>query len=130
MIRLCASLAQKSRISRMNHMTKTMSGSGGLDTIDHVAISVDNIVEAVEWYRNAFKCEIVYQDDSWAMLRFANMKLALVVPNQHPPHIGLFSRHAEQFGELKPHRDGTRSTYITDPSGNWVEVLAMDDRAS
>lgn len=114
----------------MKQMSETMSESGVLDAIDHVAISVHNIAEAVAWYRSSFNCEVTYQDGTWAMLRFANMRLALVVPNQHPPHIGLFSRHAEQFGELKPHRDGTRSTYIADPSGNWVEVLAMDDRAS
>mgnify|MGYP007073186028 FL=1 len=58
------------------------------------------------------------------MVEFANLKLALVVPNQHPPHIGLYSDAAERFGKLRPHRDGTRSTYINDPAGNCVEVLA------
>ncbi|MFM8893395.1 MAG: VOC family protein [Planctomycetia bacterium] len=31
---------------------------------------------------------------------------------------------AEEFGPLKGHRDGTRSCYVADPSGNPVEVLA------
>jgi hypothetical protein len=58
------------------------------------------------------------------MLRFANTRLAFVVASQHPPHIGFTHPHAERFGVLKPHRDGTRSTYVKDPSGNAVEILA------
>ena len=97
-----------------------------LDAIDHVAVPVREIAPAVDWYRKTFKCEVGYQDDSWARLRFANMSLALVIPEQHPPHIGLVSDQAETYGQLKPHRDGTRSTYIRDPAGNSVEILAAD----
>lgn len=49
---------------------------------------------------------------------------ALVIPEQHPPHIGFIHPKAEQFGRLKVHRDGTRSCYVADPAGNPVEVLA------
>lgn len=97
-----------------------------LDAIDHVAVPVREIASAVEWYRATFKCEISYQDETWALLRFANLSLALVIPEQHPPHIGLVSEDAHLHGELKLHRDGTRSTYIEDPSGNSVEILAAD----
>jgi catechol 2,3-dioxygenase-like lactoylglutathione lyase family enzyme len=97
-----------------------------LDAIDHVAVPVREIAPVVDWYRNTFKCEVTYQDDTWALLKFSNMSLALVIPEQHPPHIGLVSEDAESFGELKPHRDGTRSTYIHDPAGNSVEILAAD----
>jgi len=95
----------------------------GLDAMHHVAISVKDIAEAVEWYTKTFRCKIAYQDDTWAMLTFANIHLALVLPNQHPPHIGFTHPHAEQFGTLKTHRDGTRSTYIPDCAGNAVEIL-------
>jgi catechol 2,3-dioxygenase-like lactoylglutathione lyase family enzyme len=97
-----------------------------LDSIHHVAVSVDHIAEAVEWYKHHFQCKISYQDDTWAMLEFANMKLALVIPNQHPPHIAFVSPEAEKFGTLKPHRDGTRSCYMKDPAGNAVEIMAQD----
>jgi catechol 2,3-dioxygenase-like lactoylglutathione lyase family enzyme len=97
-----------------------------MDAIDHVAISVKNIRASVDWYTSTFKCEVSYQDDTWAMLRFENVKLALVVASQHPPHLGFFMDHAERFGELKPHRDGTRSVYVKDPSGNDIEMLAND----
>lgn len=97
-----------------------------LDSIDHVAIPVRDIASSVEWYRRSFRCEIRYQDDTWALLDFKNVKLALVIPSQHPAHLGFVSPDAGTFGALKTHRDGTRSIYINDPSGNSVEILAAD----
>lgn len=97
-----------------------------LDTLHHVAISVDDIGKAVEWYTRIFRCHIDYQDTTWALLRFANTRLALVIPAQHPPHIAFSSPCAEKFGELKTHRDGTQSVYVTDPAGNTVEVMAEE----
>jgi catechol 2,3-dioxygenase-like lactoylglutathione lyase family enzyme len=73
-----------------------------LDTVHHVAIAVD---------------------ETWAMLEFANIRLALIAGKAHPPHVGLMKPNAAEFGPLKPHRDGTRSVYIEDPAGNWVEIL-------
>ncbi len=95
-----------------------------LDSLHHVAISVDNIARAVDWYRTHLRCRIAYQDETWAMLEFANTRLALVIPSQHPPHIGFETPNAEDYGELKLHRDGTRSIYIADSAGNAVEFLA------
>jgi catechol 2,3-dioxygenase-like lactoylglutathione lyase family enzyme len=97
-----------------------------LDSIHHVAIAVRDVESAVDWYRRNFQCRVSYQDDTWAMLDFANLKLALVVPGQHPPHIAFVHPEAEKFGALKTHRDGTRSTYVADPAGNAVEILAQD----
>ncbi len=97
-----------------------------LDSIHHVAISVKDVKAAVEWYTRTFQCKVSYQDDTWAFLEFANLKLALVIPSQHPPHLAFVSAEAEKFGTLKPHRDGTRSCYVTDPAGNSVEIMAQD----
>ena len=97
-----------------------------LDSVHHLAISVKDIKTAVEWYTRTFHCKISYQDDTWAFLEFANLKLALVLPSQHPPHVAFVSPEAEKFGTLKPHRDGTRSCYVTDPAGNSVEIMAQD----
>lgn len=94
-----------------------------LDSIHHIAISVANIGTAVDWYRKTFQCEVEYQDNTWALLKFANASLALVIPEQHPPHLGFVTPTAETYGELKTHRDGTRSIYISDPSGNAVELM-------
>jgi catechol 2,3-dioxygenase-like lactoylglutathione lyase family enzyme len=97
-----------------------------LNAIDHVAVPVTDVRSAVEWYRSTFRCEVKYQDETWALLQFANIRLALVIPAQHPPHMGFVSPEAERFGELKTHRDGTRSCYVSDPAGNQLEVLAAD----
>jgi hypothetical protein len=70
---------------------------------------------------------VTYQDATWAMLEFANTRLALVIPSQHPPHLGFVTPDAEKYGELKTHRDGTRSIYVADPAGNAVEFLAPID---
>ena len=94
-----------------------------LDQIHHVAISVTKVAPAVDWYLANFRCEVTYQDETWAMLKFANLQLALVVPTEHPPHIAVAAANAADFGELKTHRDGTRSIYISDVSGNAIELL-------
>ncbi len=94
-----------------------------LDTIDHIAIQVTDIKDSVEWYRRTFNCVVKYQDESWAFLAFANIKLALVVPGQHPEHMAFIRDDAENYGELKTHRDGTRSCYVKDPAGNSVEIM-------
>jgi catechol 2,3-dioxygenase-like lactoylglutathione lyase family enzyme len=88
-----------------------------------VAISVNDIAKAVDWYRSNFRCEIAYQDATWAFLKFSNLHLALVLPGQHPPHVAFVSKRATTHPGLKPHRDGTRSVYISDPAGNAVELM-------
>ncbi len=89
--------------------------------IDHIAIQVDDIRESVEWYSNKFKCEIIYEDDTWAFLQFGNIKMALVVEDEHPYHIGF---EVEDVGTKSTlHRDGSISRYIKDPSGNSIELI-------
>ena len=97
-----------------------------LDRIDHLAVSVRDVAEAVDWYTAHFRCSVSYQDATWALLDFENTRLALVIPDQHPAHLALSSDHAARFGTLVTHRDGTRSTYVADPSGNSVEIMAAD----
>ena len=96
-----------------------------LDRIHHVAIPVKNISRAVDWYSVRFKCEVEYQDQSWALLAFQNIKLAFVHPEQHPAHIAFESDDLELYGKPKLHRDGTRSVYIKDSEDNEVELLSL-----
>lgn len=103
-----------------------MTDQRPLDNLHHVAIRVNDIAESVDWYRSTFSCDISYQDATWALLKFGNVSLALVIAEQHPPHLGFSTPKAESYGELKTHRDGTRSLYISDPSGNAVELLDPD----
>jgi len=94
-----------------------------MDIIDHIALPVQDIKQAVSWYTQQFACELEYQDETWALLRFANVKLALINPTQHPLHVAVLSEHPEQYGEVKKHRDGSISSYFKDPNGNSWEMV-------
>ena len=101
-----------------------MSGEKKLDTLHHAALRVKDVKETVEWYTQRFKCNVEYQDATWAMLAFENVRLAFVLAEQHPPHIAIVGDPAA-FGEPKVHRDGTSSVYVKDPNNNNVEIMAL-----
>ena len=88
--------------------------------LDHVALQVDNPKEAAEWYRDNFEAEILYADDTWSFVQFENVKLAFVIPSQHPAHIA-FEKPYLTIG--KTHRDGSKSIYVMDPFGNFYELI-------
>ena len=54
--------------------------------IDHIALSVDDPKAAAKWYCENFGAELLYSDDTWAFIQFENIKMAFVVPEQHPQH--------------------------------------------
>ena len=97
-----------------------------MDNVHHLAIQVSDVAQSIAWYRERFDVDVAYHDDTWALLRFANVSLALVQPDQHPPHMAVERTDAAAFGTLTPHRDGTTSVYIEDPDGNAVEILKTD----
>ena len=97
-----------------------------LDSVHHLALAVTDVAVSVAWYQAHFNCAVAYQDATWALLKFANISLALVIPTQHPPHVGFVVDNAAAFGELITHRDGTRSVYVNDPDGNALEMMARD----
>ena len=101
-----------------------MNTKTNLDTMHHAAIRVKNVAEAVEWYTRRFRCSVEYQDATWAILAFQNVRLAFVLQQQHPPHIAILGDPAA-FGAPEHHRDGTSSVYLKDPDGNNVEILAL-----
>ncbi len=96
-----------------------------MDRIHHIAVQVNDIAQAVSWYLRLLNCQVHYQDDPWAQIKFANMSLALITRDQHPPHIGIERGDAERFGALKAHRNGNTSFYINDPDGDAMEILAV-----
>ena len=103
------------------HITENVE----LDAIHHTAIQVRHIREAVNWYTKHYSCEVEYEDETWAMLKFANVSLALVTPGEHPYHFAIVTDRPQDYGTPKVHRDGTSSVYIKDPSGNPVEMLKL-----
>ena len=100
------------------------SNAEKLDRLDHAALRVKDVKEAVEWYTTRFRCKIEYQDATWAILAFDNVRLAFVLQEQHPPHIAIVG-DPTAYGQAKQHRDGTSSIYLKDPDGNNVEILAL-----
>ena len=96
----------------------------GLDTLHHAALRVRDVKEAVEWYTQRFRCRLEYQDSTWAILAFDNVRLAFVLQEQHPPHIAIVG-DPTAYGTAQRHRDGTSSVYLKDPDGNNVEILAL-----
>ena len=100
-----------------------------LDTLHHAALRVKDVKEAVDWYTQRFRCKVEYQDETWAMLAFENVRLAFVLQEQHPPHIAILG-DPEKYGNAKVHRDGTSSVYLKDPDGNNVEILALATEAT
>ncbi len=101
-----------------------------LDILHHTAIQVKDIAKAVKWYQERFALEIEYQDESWAMLKFANTSLALVLKEQHPYHFAIVKDDLSPYGEAVKHRDGTSSVYIQDIDGNNVEMLKLPETES
>ena len=91
-----------------------------MDSIDHIAIQVTDINQAVKSYTDKFDCEVIYIDTTWAMLKFDNINLALVIPTEHPPHIA-FIDHNVKAGVI--HRDGSEAKYEDDGFGNTIEKI-------
>ena len=93
-----------------------------MESIDHIAIVVTNINHAVNWYIENRDCEVIYQDESLADLQFENIKLALVLPQDHPPHIAF----VDESIEGTEHRDGSESIYEHDTFGNIIERIKYE----
>ncbi len=93
-------------------------------------LSTPNIPATVQFDVDNFNAQILYADDTWAFLRIGQGKLALVRPEQHPPHIALrvdlpalqlAAQRAQKPIDI--HRDGTQGIYLNDPAGNTIELI-------
>ena len=93
--------------------------------LDHIALNVSDIKESEAWYREKMGFECTYIDETWAMLQKDGLKLALTLPNQHPPHIAIRVNDISEFpeGKIGEHRDGSKYLYQKDPDGNVVEWI-------
>lgn len=98
--------------------------------IDHVAVPSNDVRKSVEWYAGRFGAEVIYEDKTWAFLKMGEVKLAIVSPQQHPPHVAvrvdeqqLHDAAREHGVEIDKHRDGTAGIYLKDPYGNAVELI-------
>ena len=100
--------------------------------LDQVAVPSTDLNRDVEFYRQlGFTLETFYDD--WAMLRDRDGRgIALLDPHgKHPPHFGMKIESIEDLERIArehnrvvaPHRDGSYSAYLADPSGNEIEIV-------
>lgn len=90
-----------------------------MERIDHIAIVVNNINRAIEWYTTYRDCEVKYKDNTYAILKFENIDLALVLPHEHPPHIAF----EDSIVGGQVHRDESKYLYDHDTFGNIIEKI-------
>lgn len=101
-----------------------MEPQQGFDQMEHVAIVVNDIEQAVRWYQTSFICELIWQEKQQALLQFANIRLQLVLPSLQQPHLAFTRTDAATLGELREQAGGLHSTFIADPTGNIIEIAA------
>ena len=97
-----------------------------LDIIDHLAIQVDDIQKNLNWYLKQFNCKKIYSDDTWALIEFKNIKLALVISDEHPAHFAILDNQINKNKDTVTHRDGSISKYIKDNSSNYIELITYN----
>ena len=93
--------------------------------LDHVALNVDDINESASWYIENLGADVIYKDETWAMIQVGESKIALTIASQHPPHLGFTVSELSDIPCNDPsyHRDGSAYHYLTDPDGNTIEFL-------
>ena len=91
--------------------------------IDHVAVTVTNIERSIKWYEDNLDAEVIYSDDTWAIVKAGDIKIALMIGDKHKPHIAfrVEDMHAFDQSEIGIHRDGVIYIYKEDPDGNCIE---------
>jgi len=97
--------------------------------MDHIALKSNNIKETIAWYQDNLPVEILYQDETWALVAINGLKVAFVLEAMHPPHL-CFEIDLEKKNELelqyekfKYHRDGSLYLYVKDINDNTIEYL-------
>ena len=98
---------------------------------DHAALVSNDIGTSIRWYKDRFNVEVLYSDETWALIKLFDLKLSFVKRDTHPPHLGFevdqsFIDNVLMTEKFKPHRDGSRSCYVNDPDGNCIEFLKWD----
>ena len=91
---------------------------------DHIALISKDIDESIEWYKRNFSANVLYKDETWGLVSVFDTKIAFVLSDAHPPHIGFaVDSFDETEGKIGYHRDGSKYVDKKDPSGNVIEIL-------
>ena len=99
-----------------------------LSQVDHIAIQTNDVKSTINWYLDNFECEVISEDKSWALLKFENINIALVSPNEHQPHIAFCVNNIIEYGRPSIHRDGIPYIYKEDDYGNVIELVENNSK--
>jgi len=96
--------------------------------IDHIALKVEDLKIAEEWYCNNLDAEVTFRDKKYTRLKVENTNIALIDKKYYPwEHIAILIENKEDLphdlGKTIEHRDGTVGVYVKDPFGNYLEYI-------
>ena len=100
--------------------------------VDHIAILVDDLSVAEEWYTEKLKGKVTHRDSKYIRVSVSNTNIALIDKNHYSyAHFGILVEKKEdlplEMGEVVYHRDGTTGVYVKDPFGNYLEYIYYSD---
>ena len=99
--------------------------------INHVALEVDDIDEALAWYGQFFEFELRGRSAGQAFVDMGDQFLALATPRRQPPdaarHFGLVVDDKEAVREAGVAVKPGRRLDFHDPWGNQIEVVGYRD---
>tara|TARA_B100001013_G_C24570247_1_gene426282 strand:- start:626 stop:952 length:327 start_codon:yes stop_codon:yes gene_type:complete len=104
-------------------MNKKINKNNTLSLIDHLAIVVNDVSKSVEYYSKNFVCNVKFEDDTWSLLEFQNINLALVTQEEHPNHFAVVDENLSKNNNMKYHRDGIGYIYSQDLDNNFIEII-------
>jgi len=97
-------------------------------TVDHIAVLVDNLKLAEEWYCAHLEAKVTFRDKKYTRIQVQNTNIALIDKKHYPhAHFGILVENIADLplekGEVVKHRDGTIGVYVKDPFGNYLEYI-------
>ena len=100
--------------------------------IDHIAILVDDLKLAEEWYMKRVNGSVTFRDNKYIRIQIGNTNIALIDKKHYPhAHFGILVENIADLplekGEVVKHRDGTIGVYVKDPFGNYLEYIYYSD---
>lgn len=103
-----------------------------MSIIDHIAILVDDLKLAEEWYTQNLDGKVTFRDQKYIRMKLSNTNVALIDKRHYPhAHFGILVEKIEdlplEMGEVVYHRDGTTGVYVKDPFGNYLEYIWYSD---
>tara|TARA_R110000765_G_scaffold416374_2_gene518201 strand:+ start:490 stop:837 length:348 start_codon:yes stop_codon:yes gene_type:complete len=101
--------------------------------IDHIAILVDDLKLAEEWYMMRMNVTVAQRDEKYIRLQADNLNISLLDGKHYSRnHIGVIVEDVVNLplerGPRIVHRDGTVGVYEKDPFGNYLEYIWHPDK--